>query len=350
MKIRPFLALIIFISITLPSFGNDTPVEMNIHSLFFPIDKKLITHHEELEKLGLFGTDFLAQEYKDELLANFWEGLESNNYLLIFYSTIKPIHNRLSLIRSKDLILKGYIRISKGKEKCSTYQSLSHSVIKYGQGLPSALKGICGQLATIHSLKKLGIMKAPYSGKYIKEEKLKEVTPKSQKSDSGMTTKEIATAHKKYTGKSCMNYHHVCSLDTRKIPQGQQEKIEKLAKKGLKVFVANLYTQMNSTKRKYDCSLGMTSYDSKGNKQLSHIEHITRVAINPRTKKAMINTRNGFVQGDMKKTVPASAGINTISIDPENLECYFEKSSHSGINRIYSDLSVDRVEAICCPL
>ena len=165
-----------------------------------------------------------------------------------------------------------------------------------------------------------------------------------------MTAGEVAQAHKKFTRRDCKIYKNICSLDTRKIPSSHQERIEKLAKKGLKIFLAKLYTQMNSTGPKYDCSLGMTSYNSKGEKKLSHLEHITRVALNPKTKKAMVVTKNGLIQGDMKKTVPSNAGSNTFSIDPENLECYFERSTHKGINTVYKDTSIDRVEAICCPL
>jgi len=349
MNLRSFLALFLFFLHGL-SFAGDLPVEMNFHSFYQKMEKKLITTPRELEKLGLFGTDFRSQEYLDEMLASFWEGLELNNYYLVFYKTLKMPYIKLSQIRSENLTLKGYIRVSKWNDKCSTYQPLNYSVIKYGKGLSSALEGICGQIATVHSLKKLGLMKNPFKGPYLKEKNLTDVAPISQKNKGGMTANEIAFAHKKYTGKGCSIYHHICSLDTRKIPAPQQEKIEKLAKKGLKTFVAKLYRQMNGHKPKYDCSLGMTSFDSKGEKKLSHVEHITKIALNPKTKKALVVTKNGLDQGDMKKRVPSNAGNNTFSIDPENLECYFEKSTHKAINKIYQDASLDRVEAICCPL
>jgi len=350
MNLRPFLALIFLLSLSLPIYGVEPPLEMDYRSIFYQIKKKLITNPKDLEKLELHGTNFQAQEYLDELLANFWEGLEKNNYFLIFDRSIKPTYRRLSLIRSGKTTLKGFIRISKNMEKCSSYQSLNHSVIKYGQGLGTALQGICGKIATVHSLKKLGLMKAPFNGKYIKEEMLSKVTPKRQQFKGGMTAREVAQAHTKYTKKSCKKYQHICGLDTGKIPFPLQETIDAQVKKGLKIFVANLYIYINSKNPIYDCSLGMTSYNSKGEKRLSHMEHITRVALNPSTKKAIVVTRNGLVQGDMKKTVPANAGLNTISIDPENLECYFEKSTHKGINAVYADTSLDLVEAICCPL
>lgn len=344
MKLRPLLALTLLLSFC-SVYGEDRG--SNIHGPIHQVEKKLITTPVELEKLGLFGTDFHSQEYLDEMLASFWEGIESNNYYLIFYKSLSGPDRKVSQIRSNKLTLKGYIRISKGYEKCSTYQALNHSVIKLGLGLNSAVEGICGEIAIIHSLKKIGLKKAPFRGKYIKEIEFSDLAEK--KSKNGMSAKELALAQQKFTGKSCEVYSHVCDFDTSRFPPPHKEKIENLAKKGLKTFVAKLYRQMNHTKPKYVCSLGIRSYNREGRKLFSHFEHITKVALNPRNKKAVILTKNGLVQGDMKKTVPAHAGINTYSIDPENLKCNFERSSHRAINRIYKGISLTHVDAVCCP-
>jgi len=342
MKQRPFLALTLFFILSFSAYGEIPSAEMNINSYYHHIEKKLITGPMELDKLGLFGTDFHAQEYLDELLANFWDGLENNNYYLVFFNAFNTPFNRISEIRSGRLNLKAFIRVSKTSQVCSTYQSLNHFIIKAGRGLSSALKGVCGQIATVHSLNRLGKTIKPFNGKFIKEKNLLDLT----QNNSGMTTDELADAHKKHTGKKCQNYQHVCSLDKGKL----HAPLKRKAKKGLKTFVANLYKQTNSKSPKYSCSLVMTSFDSKGKKQLSHVEHISKVALNPRTKKAMVLTKNGLVQGDMKKTVLANAGINTIFIDPENLKCNFKSSTHRGVNAIYQGTSINHVEAICCPL
>ncbi|RLA63050.1 MAG: hypothetical protein DRQ88_07325 [Epsilonproteobacteria bacterium] len=347
MLLRTVLALTLFLSLC-SAYGNEIPSEINVRSSFH--QKVLISNPHQLEKLGLFGTDFRSQEYLDEMLAHFWEGLEFNNYYLVFHKTLKGTSRDLSQIRSETQTLKGYIRVSKWDEKCSTYQALNYSVIKHGQGLASTLRGICGKIATAHSLKKLGLMKKPFHGAYIKENKLAEITLKRQKKKGGMTSSELALAHKKYTGKSCKIQHHVCHLDTRRIPSQQKEIIEKLAKRGIKKFIAKLYKKMNNLEQKYACSLGMISYSSEGERKFSHTEHITKVAINPRTKKIIVVTKNGMVQGDMKKTVPSHAGFNTFSIDPEKLQCYFQKSSHRAINSIYQGISLNQIESICCPL
>jgi hypothetical protein len=316
------------------------------------VKKKLVVRPQELEDLALYGTDFFSQDYLNELLANFWEGLEENNYYLIFYRITSTHHvERVnSQIRSGDFFLRGYVRVPKNNAMCSTFQKINSSIIKNGNGLLSALHGVCGQIATVYSLEKLGVLRPSLDAVFIDEAAMGRVTPLLLESPTGMSLKQMAKVHENYTGKKCQFYQAFCNVSSFRNYYLPKSEVRRLSRVRLKNLVRFLYDRIGNTdSSSYACSLGVEAKDPQKRTLLSHVEFIKRIRLDPRTDKTLVVTKNSLFQGNMKTNITRNGGHNYFLIDFSRPLCQLYKSGNGAVNITYAKQAIDRFEAICCP-
>lgn len=302
----------------------------------------LVKNLDDYKELGLTAVGETAFEFMTDLKHQLIGGYRLNNYLFNF-SHIDMLAEHTIVNGTQTYRLDSILRIPKGatrrrktRERCTTMIGTSTEDILFGDAT-TATKGVCGPIAIVHSLVKLGILTATeaYSGDKISAAPLRKAKRAQKKSKSGMTSVEVAIGHarvKKGTAKSLK-----CTVS--EVPSSNAAKLKKLNQK--------LKAKLDKTNM--DCTLMVTSITKKGVVTLSHVEHILKVSTyDAATGSAIYETQNGFDQGNQKNTVPKDAGKNSwYSIPGGNPPAGLESGANDKIEKGVPAV-VTQVGFICC--
>ena len=304
----------------------------------------LITNQLEFEQFfeetPIQGTDQLSQFYLDDLAEAMFEGLATNNYSI----TLKPWEfQELALVNEESgMMISDIVRIHKQIDdqspSCTTWISLDDEELAAGGSGSTANRGVCGAIATLHSIVKLKFIKPEqvFSDGYIKKKAIKAVQ-KMQAIPLGMTEKELIKVHKAAGAK-------VCKASGRFKTNNPS---------GLSRFNQSLSRFVNDRNKTWDCSLFVRS-KKKNRFTLAHVEHVTGMTTQPvrnsRFVKAKIATLNGLDQGNQKTTIPQSAGSNTWDSNPKaRPSCKLSGSTHEdGAKYIKALPAVQYINYVCC--
>lgn len=258
---------------------------------------------QDLEALGLFTVDGASQTYLETLFEQVFAGLEDHSYAFHFVPVIGAL--RGPAIFGLDAHQLSHItRTTRSSERsCTTSFSLDGEEIRGGRS-STATAGICGVIATLHSLVKLGKLtkaEAFTVDKKLTTRALKKLA--KQKDKAGMTFPELREAHAVGGVSKCKHPGDKNGAHFQTGPKASLHNFNSLLK-----FVKN-------GKPAWDCTLLVRSSIKKGRYKLSHWEHITDMSV--KGGKVTINSTNGFNQGNGNHAnIPASPGTNTWEFTP----------------------------------
>ncbi|MBT3236764.1 MAG: hypothetical protein HN353_12480 [Bdellovibrionales bacterium] len=296
----------------------------------FPISRQLlVTDFDILETMDLRGNNDVSQEFVYSINQQLYSGLEENNFLFTYRPFLRwPIYHAVMLFQ-KDM-LQSITRIPKDGS-CSSIINITPREITYGQSIKSLTEGICGTIATVHSLLKLDLYKKAevIKGTALQPTPVKEIKRYARtNAGKSMTIDEMKKAHAhRGTVKCTKTKEHDCSSATD------------MAK-----FVAYITAYMNHPTRTYDCTMLVRGKDKKGNVNLSHVEHIEKVTIKSGT--ANVKTLNGLDQGDHLHTIPSKPGSNNWSFGLKG--CKFTGGANPGVNATLAGKTPQTVGYFCC--
>lgn len=302
----------------------------------------LVTEHGELERLGLYAQSDSGHRLLRQIQSELYElGLFQNNYFLIF-DVVNEGGAQAAILDKNGTVLDSIVRVPKEGAKCTSLIPVQLRELPVGGGEFSGIKGICGTIATIHSLFKLKLLKKndAFEGKNLNPKKIKEVKDKYQKKfKAGMTMTEIANAHIGYSANECVRSGAV------KVKQ----------KEKLKRITTWLAKAMQEKKRPWDCTIAFDQHNRKGQLVFAHAEQVVGVpAFDPGSGGINVRTLNGFSQGKVSKKglhvgVPAAPGFNTWYIQPGGRPaCSLDSGASDQIDEKFGNVLPDVVEFVCC--
>ncbi len=211
--------------------------------------------------------------------------------------------------------------------------------VAFGQAAPDTSRpGVCGHIATIHSLLRLGVWKPAdtFDGDHIRKEIVERIDGYRDDHASGTSLREIADAHK-FEIKAATGKLVGCEL--RSADPGDKARLQ--------VFAKNLAARVNPPAKDWDCTLGVW-----GKPTFAHVEHVTSVDYDEASGGAKINTLNGFAQGNSNATVPKAPGKNTWYTTPDapagQPSCGLESTAEEGDP--FDGVTTTALYSICCRL
>jgi hypothetical protein len=202
--------------------------------------------------------------------------------------------------------------------QCTSHFAVADAFLDEEGGSGTDSSGICGVIATIHSLVELSdldddIRLGEYEGQPVSTDEatsggnlsvkgLKTVA-RHQKHRSGMTFRELREAHASGGASNC------------KQPPGPFKTGDAAA---MKKLIKDLAAYVNSTKPDWDCTLLVRSSKlANGTYRLSHWEHVKSMKVDPDTGTATVTTTDGLNQGrGNHRRIPAVPGDNTWELTP----------------------------------
>ncbi|MCB1817080.1 MAG: hypothetical protein H6956_01145 [Chromatiaceae bacterium] len=202
---------------------------------------------------------------------------------------------------------------------------------------PERYRGMqCGNIATIHSLVKLGVLteEQAFNGNYLDRDRVRGLNHAHhfETQNVGMTSREVQDAHKLY---ATADKPVECSYPlSSRIADPNVERVLNTA--GL-VF--------NSPAETMDCSLEVRGdFDANGRPRIAHIEQITgmRGLGNGHWE---IDTVNGFEQGETDATIPKAPGSNTWEFGGRTGRL---KRASRGVKDVMKQLVYEEFSVICC--
>lgn len=268
-----------------------------------------------LAQLGLQGSNPYAEEYTELLLSAVVEGLPSNTYRFVFSPLVDPVMPAVT-DATGELVLDYVARESMLPDTaCTSVERIDADEILLGDSNDSMTRGVCGAIATVHSLNKLGLTIPTLgtelygdgfiSGSYIQGimggrallpigrlidahvAGLKTQFPKAKRRDLCQET----------TG----------SGQTQAVTNNRKGFTPTSNEGNMGQFVSYLQSAMQAGK---DVTLIVDT--ARG---VAHAEHIVSVTVDA-DGVATVETANGYEQGNLTTEVPADAGTNTWTVDP----------------------------------
>ncbi len=263
-----------------------------------------VANFEQLESLRLEATDPQSRKYLNQLWTDLAENLEIYSYTLHFIFPVRPIV-RLAIKGPEGSILSKITSVARDPNTpCMHTKAILPKDILHGSDSTSN-EGICGVIATIHSLVDINRIRArdAYQRNRLSKKALKEFAP-FQKAKAGMTFKELAQAHAHGGASTCKQ------LPGNGVPTNSRQ--------GMELFWSNLNKMKNHPREDWDCTLMVRSRKKRdGTYALSHFEHVKAVRVARDNKSCEVDTTNGFNQGNGNHgRIPQNPGMNTWKFEP----------------------------------
>lgn len=194
----------------------------------------------------------------------------------------------------------------------------------------------CGNIAVIHSLMRLGVLKAEdaFEGEHLKRS-LVERIDRFHDAHGGMTADQQRRAYKDFDTPArrieCTTTGLAGSVDE---PAGMLAAAELLSR------------LMASTEPVFDCSLAVRGdIQADGTARFRHVEHVKAVR-RADNGEYEIDTLDGLNQGNGSAGIPRSPATNTWGIGPGWIQ--FKTSSNAENRRRFSEESFHAYDMRCC--
>ena len=258
-----------------------------------------VVNSAALEGLGLKVLNPKLEVYLGNLETQVLRGLEKNNFIFFFKKPGLLDLPGNSFYNRGGLALDFFMRISKGNSIADS-EIIKRDVL-FGGDMKNATTGVCGQIATIRSLVKLGLLKPTeaYKGKFINPKGFI-WAKKFQNDPDGMTAGEIMDAHKGGGATDCKQF-------------GPRD----MGKKAIATeFLDQLSKLQNDPKKTWDCTISLFTENANGETTFAHAEQVTSMKALPNGGGTELTTSNGLTQGNKSTDVPADAGSNTWTAQP----------------------------------
>lgn len=310
-----------------------------------PIEKAFVqrvTNFEELESLRLEGIDPQSSKYLSGLWSMMAENLEIYSYALHFVFPLKPVV-RLAIKGPEGAILTKVTSIARDPNTpCMHSRDIIAKDMLFGQDASTASEGICGVIATIHSLVDIGRVRArdAYERNRLARRALR-VFGRFQRQRAGMTFRELRDAHA-----------HGGASECRQLPGNG---VPTNSRQGMELFWRNLSDFKNHPTEQWDCTLMVRSpRRADGTYALSHFEHVRAVRVARDNRSCEIDTTNGLDQGSGRHDrIPQDPGVNTWKFEPMGrptgkLDRSTRRDVERGADREGWRNNVGTVNYVCC--
>lgn len=267
----------------------------------------------------------VAAEWRSAIIETMAAHAHDSRYLLVFGAAPAPEGAVLS--RPDGLWLHSIERTEAEDPTCTSMLQLD----PVNQGDPLDLinleSGICGHMAVVQSLVKLGVWSPQdtFDGGYIKPSRLDEIRRFQIEDPEGMKTPEIAAAHQALGTGPC----EIVDL----VDCGDDEAIARL--------LQELADHVNDDDPEWDCTLRVAHEDEAS----AHVEHVNGVGV--RNGHTYIFTKNGYFQGNQTTTVPAEPLINVWEHDPRGICGMFHQEPYAKGEP--ANRAVTHFGHVCCP-
>lgn len=299
-----------------------------------------------LNKLKLKGSNETATSYINTMTSELSYASSDHTFRFLFQRTAKTLLPSSYIYQEGKGILKGFLRTPNSDRIGSSWESLSDlSASRYGLSsmwlfdISTATKGICGPIAVLHSLVRLGLRSADdiTDGNFLNQQQLSQVL-KYQTDLSGIKIPNYKQAHIDAGATECEESDIINAESTAK----------------LSAFNDQLAAKMSSKDPVWDCGFVIKTVTPTGAVTLHHIEHVVGVE-SSKTKRghtqAVIKTVNGLDQGDKGSSIPASPGTNSWKSVPRGDPNVKFQSSTSANDKLYKSglpAAATHVQWVCC--
>ncbi len=332
-----------------------------------PAESVFVGDATGLDLLNLQGTDAASALYVDTLTDAIFEGLATNGY-------------RFELSELDPTAEGSFITVADGQWKvdyvvrqsllpgtaCQSFERIDDEELALGESVASMNRGVCGAIATVHSLNKLGVS-IPQLGSDLYVNGGADSDPQTQPNTdyihpnyikgimnggSLLSTSRLILMHvlalRTLPGKANAKQRDLCSETTRggqavAATNNRKPATPTKSKHKMKRFIKAL-------KAAFDAGKDVTIIVDTP-KGVPHAEHVTNVVIDPVTGVATVTTKNGYEQGNLKNTVPKDAGNNTWTLNPEG-GAAFGGSTHADSNGYNNAINrqggISSVKMIAC--